>query len=298
MNRLDYIENMWEIASCYDAGLPREYFPLCEMSGKKYVYHKERDEDTQELTEEICETEEWNDIPLPVSTEEESAIENYFFSKHREALKYAKENNWKSIIMVSIYPVITYELLPHSINVMDDGKKVTGILELWDDEPPMLCISEVNEDGELKDFGGNRFENYVIYVIRERIFKRFIGELSKSSQAYNFNLYIPQIHSSFGEMETIKNVCCSWKRIMKIANYYRKWGLVVVSWGPNNMALWAVYKHKSLSLPPKKEDVQNAAREWDKMIYDNPFLEKSFFENDNLTKWDYEVLEKARKKMK
>ena len=85
---------------------------------------------------------------------------------------------------------------------------------------------------------------------------------------------------------------------MKIANYYRKWGLAVVSWGPNNMALWAAFKHKSLSLPPKKEDVQNAAREWDKMLYDNPFLEQSFFEKDNLTKWDYEVLEKARKKMK
>lgn len=166
MNRMDYIENMWEIASCYDAGLPREYFPLCEMSGKKYVYHKELDEATQELTEEFCVTEEWSDIPLPVSTEEKSAIENYFFSKHREALQYAKDNDWKSIRMVSIYPVITYELLPHSINVMDDGKKVTGILELWDDEPPTLCISEVNEDGELKDFGGNQFENYVISVIR------------------------------------------------------------------------------------------------------------------------------------
>ena len=83
MNRLDYIENMWEIASCYDAGLPKDYFPLCEMSGKKFVYHKERDEDTQELTEEICVTDEWSDIPLPVSTEEESAIDNYFFPRHR-----------------------------------------------------------------------------------------------------------------------------------------------------------------------------------------------------------------------
>lgn len=292
MNIDDYINNKYNLASCYENGLPRECFPLCIISDKKYLYKKEWDEITQELSEGFYTTDRWCDCPFPVSSEEQKAIDNYFFTRNQKAFNYVKEMGWKGAKLVSIFPVVTYELLPHSINVLEDGRRVTNIIELWDDEPPALCIAEVDKDDTLMLYGRNNFHNSVIEIIKQRIFQSYVNRITSSSEARYFNLYIPKIHSQFGEMEKIDNVFCGWKRIKRIANYYCKWGLSTISLGKT--IIWAGYKHKSLPIPFKKDDIQKAAKEWDKMVYDNPFGEHTFFENSNLNKWDYEILEKAR----
>lgn len=294
MNIDYYLKNKCDLASCYENGLSKDCFPLCIISGKIYLYMKQYDEEKQSLKEGFYTTDRWHVEPLPVSYEEQKVIDDYFFTQHREALKYAKNMDWEGAKLVSIFPVVTYELLPHSINVLEDGSRVTGIVELWDDESPTLCVAEVDKDENLKHYGDNRFHNYVIEIIKKRIFLIYVKRITSSSEARFFNLQIPIIHSQSGEMEKIDNVLCGWKRIKKIANYYCKWGLSIISLG--NVIIWAGYKHKSLPIPFKREDIQKAAKEWDQMIYDNPFLEHTYFENCNLNKWDYEILEKARKR--
>lgn len=196
-----------------------------------------------------------------------------------------------------MFPCVTYELLPHSVNIKDDGSKVTGILELWDDEEPALCISNINDDGSLADFGRNRFEQYVINIINKSYLNTFIDLISKDNKAYIFRICIPIINSHFGEHEVINHVNCSWKRILKIARYYSKFGLTTIYWDNSNLLLWAGCKHKRLPIPFSLYDVEEANREWSNKICDNPYLEHTFCEDDNLTKWDYEILQKARAKM-
>ena len=110
-------------------------------------------------------------------------------------------------------------------------------------------------------------------------------------------ILIPIISSKFGEREEIRHVNCSWKRILKIASYYSRFGLVTVYWDESNLLLWASCCHKRLPIPFTRFDVEQANREWCQKICDNPFLEHSFREDDNLNKWDYEILQKARKIM-
>lgn len=294
MNIDYYLNNKCDLASCYESGLSRDCFPLCIISGKIYLYMRQCDEEKQGLTEGFYITNRWNDEPFPVSLEEQKVIDDYFFTKHRNALKYGKGMDCERAKLVSIFPIITYELLPHSINILEDGRRVTGILELWDDESPTLCIAEIDNDENLKQYGENRFHNYVIEIINKRIFQTYVKRITSSSEARYFNLHIPKIHSQWGEMEKIDNVLCGWKRIKKIANYYCKWGLSIISLG--NVIIWAGYKHKSLPIPLKREDIQKAAKEWEQMINDNPFWEHTYFEDRNLNKWDYEILEKARKR--
>ncbi len=64
-----------------------------------------------------------------------------------------------------------------------------------------------------------------------------------------------------------------------------------------NLLLWAGCKHKRLPIPFSQHDVEEANREWDKIVCDNPYLEYTFDEGNNLTKGDYEILKKARAKM-
>ena len=299
MRREDFANNPISIETCYAEGLPQTYMPvLLHVSGNKFVYHKEIDEYTNEITEGFCVCDEWHHTPVPLDFEIQRALLYYFFNRHRKALKYARENGWQRINLVQLFPCVTYEMLPHSVNIMDDGSKVTGILELWDDEEPALCISKINDDGILIDFGNNQFEQYVISIINKSFLNTFIDMISKDNRAHFFRILIPIISSKFGEREEIRHVNCSWKRILKIASYYSRFGLVTIFWDESNLLLWAGCYHKRLPIPFSRNDVEQANREWSQMIYDNPFLEYSFWEGDDLTKWDYEILQKARRKMK
>ena len=298
MRREDFANNPISIETCYAEGLPQTYMPvLLRVSGNKFVYHKEIDEYTNEITEGFCVCDEWHHTPVPLDFEKQRALLYYFFNCHRKAFKYARENGWQRINLVQLFPCVTYEMLPHSVNIMDDGSKVTGILELWDDEEPALCISKINDDGKLIDFGNNKFEQYVISIINKSFLNTFIDMISMDNRAHFFRILIPIINSKFGEREEIRHVNCSWKRILKIASYYRRFGLVTIFWDESNLLLWAGCYHKRLPIPFSRNDVEQANREWSQMIYDNPFLEYSFWEGDNLTKWDYEILQKARRKM-
>ena len=298
MRRKDFASSLISIETCYAEGLPKEYFPvLLHVSGNKFVYHREIDEDTNEVTEGFCVCDQWHHTPVPLNTKQQLALNYYFFNCHRKAIKYARENDWQGVNLIQLFPCVTYELLPHSVNIMDDGSKVTGILELWDDDEPDLCISRINDDGTLADFGRNRFEQYVINIIKKSYLNTFIDMISKDNKAYVFRICIPIINSHFGEHEDIKHVNCSWKRILKIANYYSRFGLATIYWDDSNFLLWAGCKHKRLPIPFSQNDIEEANREWSKIVYDNPYLEKTFYEGDNLTKWDYEVLKKARAKM-
>lgn len=298
MRREDFANNPISIETCYAEGLPQTYMPvLLRVSGNKFVYHKEIDEYTNEITEGFCVCDEWHHTPVPLDFEKQRALLYYFFNCHRKALKYARENGWQRINLVQLFPCVTYEMLPHSVNIMDDGSKVTGILELWDDEEPALCISKINDDGKLIDFGNNKFEQYVISNINKSFLNTFIDMISKDNRAHFFRILIPIISSKFGEREEIRHVNCSWKRILKISSYYRRFGLVTIFWDESNLLLWAGCYHKRLPIPFSRNDVEQANSEWSQMIYDNPFLEYSFWEGDNLTKWDYEILQKARRKM-
>lgn len=294
----DYINST--IAVCYAEGLPKEYFPvLLHPSGKKYVYQREIDEDTYDVSEGFCVCDNWSDEPLPVSPIQQKALDLYFLKSYSNALKYARLNGWNKIRLISVFPVLVYELLPHSINVLEDGREVTGCLEIWPHNPePVLVISDVDKKGELTDYGKNAFENYVINVINKRYINTLIEVIAKDNKVHDFNLRIPIINSHFGEFEEIKNVKCSWKRIVKIASYYSRYGLSVIYYGSGNLLLWASYKHKRLPVPFTRNDIEKAGQEWDQKVFDNPFLEHSYIEDDNLTKWDYEILDKARQKMK
>ena len=298
MRRKDFATAPISIETCYAKGLPQTYMPvLLHVSGNKFVYHKEIDECTNKITEGFCVCDEWHHTPVPLNSEKQRALLYYFFNYHRKAIKYARENDWQGINLVQLFPCVTYELLPHSVNIMDDGSKVTGILELWDDEEPALCISKINDDDTLADFGSNKFEQYVISIINKSFLNTFIDMISKDNRAHFFRILIPIISSKFGEREEIRRVNCSWKRILKIASYYSGFGLVTIYWDESNLLLWASCCHKRLPIPFTRYDVELANREWSQKIYDNPFLEHSFCEGDNLTKWDYEILQKARKKM-
>jgi hypothetical protein len=298
MRRKDFTTAPISIETCYAEGLPQTYMPvLLHVSGNKFVYHKEIDECTNEITEGFCVCDEWHHTPVLLNSEKQRALLHYFFNCHWKAIKYAKENDWKGINLVQLFPCVTYELLPHSVNIMDDGSKVTGILELWDDEEPALCISKINDDDTLADFGSNKFEQYVISIINKSFLNTFIDMISKDNRAHFFRILIPIISSKFGEREEIRHVNCSWKRILKIASYYSRFGLVTVYWDESNLLLWASCCHKRLPIPFTRFDVEQANREWCQKICDNPFLEHSFREDDNLNKWDYEILQKARKIM-
>lgn len=298
MRRKDFTTAPISIETCYAEGLPQTYMPvLLHVSGNKFVYHKEIDECTNEITEGFCVCDEWHHTPVLLNSEKQRALLHYFFNCHRKAIKYAKENDWNGINLVQLFPCVTYELLPHSVNIMDDGSKVTGILELWDDEEPALCISKINDDDTLADFGSNKFEQYVISIINKSFLNTFIDMISEDNRAHFFRILIPIISSKFGEREEIRHVNCSWKRILKIASYYSRFGLVTVYWDESNLLLWASCCHKRLPIPFTRFDVEQANREWCQKICDNPFLEHSFREDDNLNKWDYEILQKARKIM-
>lgn len=90
--------------------------------------------------------------------------------------------------------------------------------------------------------------------------------ISKDNKAYVFRICIPIINSHFGEHEDIKHVNCSWKRILKIASYYSKFGLATIYWDNSNLLLWAGCKHKRLPIPFSQHDVEEANREWDKIV--------------------------------
>lgn len=299
MRRKDFACAPISIETCYAEGLPKEFFPvLLRVSGNKFVFHKEIDEETNELTEGFCVCDQWNHTPIPLNSKQQLALNYYFFNLYRKAVKYARENGWQGVELVQLFPCVTYELLPHSINIMDDGSKVTGILELWDDEEPVLSFSNINDDGTLACFRRNGFEQYVINIIKKSYLDTFIDILSKNHKAYIFRICIPIINSHFGEYEDIKHLNCSWRRILKIARYYSRYGLVTIYWNDSNFLLWAGCKHRKLSIPFSRYDVEEAYREWNKMIYDNPYLEHTFYEGEYLTKWDYKILKKARAKMK
>ena len=137
----------------------------------------------------------------------------------------------------------------------------------------------------------------MISIINKSFLNTFIDMISKDNRAHFFRILIPIISSKFGEREEIRHVNCSWKRILKIASYYSRFGLVTVYWDESNLLLWASCCHKRLPIPFTRFDVEQANREWCQKICDNPFLEHSFREDDNLNKWDYEILQKARKIM-
>lgn len=296
MDLADYIDITLETP--YNEGLEKVFFPvLIHTSGKKYVYHKERDEETNEVTEGFCVCDNWHDMPIPVNVSQQKALDFYFLNRYRKALKYAKSMKWESVKLVSIFPVMTYELLPHSINTLEDGRKVTGMVELWDDGNPVLVIGEVDEQNNLINYGKHSYENYVISVINKRYVFAFIDLISKENKAYDFNIRIPIINSQFGEFEEVRDVHCSWKRIVKIASYYSQFGLTTISFSTGNLLLWASYMHKRLPIPFTRYDVDVARKEWNQMTYDNPFLENSIFDGSGLTKWDFEIIEKARLRM-
>ena len=298
MRRKDFAFEPISIETCYSEGLPKEYMPvLLHISGNKFVYRKEIDIDTNEIIEGFYVCNQWHHTPTPLNASQQHALNLYFLNCHRKAIKYARENDWQGVNLVQLFPCVTYELLPHSVNIMDDGRKVTGILELWDEEEPVLCISDVDDEGNLADFGSNKFEQYVINIIKKNYLSTFVNLITTDNKAHLFKICIPIINSHFGEQEEIKHVYCSWKRILKIARYYSKFGLTIIYWNESNLQLWAGYKHKRLPIPFTQNDVEEANREWNQKIFDNPFLEHTLFEDNNLTKWDYEILQKARAKM-
>ena len=299
MRRKYFSDSPISIETCYVEGLSRDYFPvLLNSSGNKFVYGKVIDEETNEITQGFFVCNEWHHTPVPLNIKQQLALDYYFFNSFRKAAKYARENGWQGVNLVQLFPCVAYELLPPSVNVSDDGNKLTKILELWDDEEPTLIFSKKNDDGTLADIGNNRFERYVINIIKRSYRKTFIDIISKEHKAYIFKIYIPIINSQIGEYEYIKYLNCSWRRIKKIASYYCQFGLVAIFLDYSNYMLWAGCLHKSLPIPFTQSDIEEIKKDWRKMVYDNPYLEHTFFEGDNLTKWDWEIIKKARAKMK
>lgn len=94
MRRKDFTTAPISIETCYAEGLPQTYMPvLLHVSGNKFVYHKEIDECTNEITEGFCVCDEWHHTPVLLNSEKQRALLHYFFNCHRKAIKYAREND-------------------------------------------------------------------------------------------------------------------------------------------------------------------------------------------------------------
>lgn len=79
MRRKDFTTAPISIETCYAEGLPQTYMPvLLHVSGNKFVYHKEIDECTNEITEGFCVCDEWHHTPVLLNSEKQRALLHYF----------------------------------------------------------------------------------------------------------------------------------------------------------------------------------------------------------------------------
>lgn len=81
MRRKDFAYAPISIESCYAEGLPKEFLPvLLHVSGNKFVYHREIDEDTNEVIEGFCVCDQWYHTPVPLNTKQQLALDYYFLT--------------------------------------------------------------------------------------------------------------------------------------------------------------------------------------------------------------------------
>ena len=239
-----------------------------------------------------------NSIPQKASCFQ-SEIDEYFYLSYKKALDYALcKGESEQIKLVSVFPFVKYDLLFFSDD--DDVVVIDSIIVDGDEIYDPSCLS--NDIIDL--FVSNESNNeYLSYVCSQCIKYGFIAMLSKSNETYYFDLLLPnQIPSSEKPIpEIISNIKCTWRRIDKIAFYYRRFGYCAIYWSATHQLLRHYYKHAMLPLPSPElsidEAIAKAYYEWEQMLDDNHYLKLTYF-NEKLSKWDYELLSKAKRKMK
>lgn len=285
------------------------YYPLFAKDNRVYFYRYK-----PESTSGILRYFEWDynenetegfyvlfpDQSMPQkATFVQREIDEFFYLSYKKALDYALcKGESEHIKLVSVFPFIKYDLLFYSDE--DDVVVIDSIIVDGDEIYDSSCLS----NDIINLFVSNESKNeYLSYVCSQRIIYGFIVMMSKSNETYYFDLLLPhQIPSTEKRKpEIVRKIKCTWKRIDKIASYHRRFGYCAIYWSATHQLLRHYYKHAMLPLPTPElginEAIARAYDKWEQMLDDNHYLRLTYF-NEKLNKWDYELIAKARQKMK
>lgn len=262
------------------------YFPLLTKDNVVYLYHYGSDDDDADDIKGFCVYSKDDFLPRKVHYFEQKIIDEYFYLSYCKASQYAKRKGPSRVELFSIYPVLKYNIFPISNNMIE-----REIIIIDGDR-----IYRSKEKSEISNSNIPFIQNGLAKLINNRLLKGLVCVLSKSNNAFDFDLVIPKINPSSlqkGESEIIFRIHCTWKRIYKIASYYCRYGYSAIFWSDSGLLLGHLYKHTSLPIPYDEKEtaraIVEAENDWSQMMYDNPFLEHAHFTKP-LNQWDYDLL--------